>query len=581
MRDTPGGVTTAKVDAVLAVRNLAFTHPGDIGGFSDVSFKTPTGVTAALIGVNGVGKTTLMRLLAGDLSPDDGMVDVPGMFVWMPQEVGFGPHEAQRDIRRMLGRFAPAPLDTINAAIQDAEVALAGGDDMAGVRLGEELARWGDLGGYELEGRWDAACRSVLGVGFDDVASRDATTLSGGERKGLVLAVILDAPGIDTLLLDEPDNYLDVPGKRRLESALRASRQTILVISHDRALLSAGTDRIVTLEAGGAWVHPGSYADYEQAREDRQRRLGDVRKRWDDEERRLHRYYKLLKERARYYDNFAPKADAAETRWKHWVAAGPPPAPVTDQQVKVLIRGGGSGRRMLKLADIAIDGLVEEFSADVRVGDRIGLIGPNGTGKTHLVKVIVAGTPDHTGEVPGAVGGSDSIDRGHDGHVEVGTNVRGGYFAQINEQPDFVGRQPLDIAMEVAGNHERAMGALARYGLAGTAGQDYATLSGGQKARLSILLLELAGVNLLLLDEPTDNLDIDSAKALEEALEGFDGAVVTVSHDRAHLATLDQFWHLGDDGRMRHLTDAAVATTVLLEGLDAVHPSAAMPLRLP
>jgi ATPase subunit of ABC transporter with duplicated ATPase domains len=560
---------------VLAVTDLAFTHPGDIGGFSDVSFKVPTGATAALVGPNGVGKTTLMRLLAGELEPDDGTVSVPGSAVWMPQEVGFGPDAAQRDIRRMLGRFAPAPLDGVNAAIQAAEDELAAGDDMAGVRLAEALARWGDLGGYELEGRWDAACRRVLGVGFDEVATRDATTLSGGERKGLVLAAILDAPGIDTLLLDEPDNYLDVPGKRRLEEALRSSRQTILLISHDRALLAAAPTRIVTMEAGGAWVHHGSYTDYEAARSERQERLGDALKRWQDEERRLYRYFKLLKERARYYDNFAPKADAAESRWQRWVDAGPPPAPVADQRVSVRLRGGGSGRRMLKLADIAIDGLVQEFSADVRVGDRIGLIGPNGTGKTHLVRVIVANSPDPSGEVPGTDGVA------HSGHVEVGTNVRAGYFAQINEQPEFVGRQPLAIALDAARNHERAMAALARYGLAGTARQDYETLSGGQKARLSILLLELAGVNLLLLDEPTDNLDIDSAKALEQALEGFEGAVVAVSHDRAHLDALDQYWHLDTDGRMRHLTDAAAARTVLLDGIDAVHPSAAMPLRLP
>ncbi len=548
---------------MLAVTDLAFTHPGDIGGFSDVSFRVPTGATAGLIGTNGVGKTTVMRLLAGELVADDGVVEAPGSVRYMPQEVGFGPEESARDLRRLLGRFAPPPLDEVNADLCDAEDALAGGDDMAGVALAEHLVRWGDLGGYELEARWDAACRRVLGLGFDEVGHRDATTLSGGERKGLVLAVLVGVPGIDTLLLDEPDNYLDVPGKRRLEQSLARSPQTILLISHDRGLLSAAPDRLVTLEVGGAWVHHGSYATYEQARSDRQERLGDALERWQVEERRLYRYFKLLKERARYYDNFAPKADAAESRWRKWVEKGPPPAPAPDQHVRVRMRGGTTGRRMLKLVDVGVPGLVEPFSADVRVGDRIGLIGPNGTGKTHLVRVLADDLPDH------------------DGRVELGATVRPGYFTQINEQPDLVGRQPLDVVADVTGNTERTMNALARYGLVGTARQDYETLSGGQKARLAILLLELAGVNLLLLDEPTDNLDIDSALALEQALEGFDGAVVTVSHDRAHLRSLDRFWHLDHDGSMRELTDVDDALAVLLDGVGAVHPSAAMPLRLP
>jgi ATPase subunit of ABC transporter with duplicated ATPase domains len=534
---------------VISVDALSFLHPGAATGFDDVSFVVPRGTTAALIGDNGVGKTTLLRILAGELAADDGAAAVSGTVRYMPQEVGFA--DRSLSVRQLLSSFAPSPLDEIGERIARAERRLAEGDDAAGMELGDALSAWGDLGGYELEATWDLAARSILGTGIDDVGERAATTLSGGERKRLVLEVLLGS-GVDVLLLDEPDNYLDIPAKRALEDRLRASAQTILLVSHDRELLSAAPARIVTLESRGAWVHHGDFRTYDDAFERRQAALGDELQRWHDEEQRLRDLVRILKERARYSDVFAPKAKAAETRWRRFRDTGPPPPPSAQQTVGLRLVGGDSGKRMLTLDRVEIPGLVSPFEEEIRQGDRVGLIGPNGTGKTRLMRALAGDT-----------------DTDHRGELRTGARVQPGYFAQVTETPELAGRTPLDAVQERTGNLERAMAILGRYGLAGTARQVYDTLSGGQKARLEILLLELAGVNLLLLDEPTDNLDLVSCRALELALDGFNGAVLAVSHDRAFLRHLDRFLHVDDDGTVRAIADADTAIQVLLDGIDA------------
>ena len=410
--------------------------------------------------------------------------------------------------------------------------------------------------GYELEALWDVACQRVLGCGLEQAAERDARSLSGGERKQLVLEVLLGSP-IDVLLLDEPDNYLDVPAKVALEQRLRASGRTILFISHDRELLRHAPTRIVTLERGGAWVHHGGYDTYEQAHQDRQARLGDALRRWQDEEQRLRDLVRILKERARYSDTFAPKARAAESRWRRFVDGGPPPPPVPDQRVHIRLDGRESGRRIAKLAGLAVPDLVRPFATDLRLGDRVGLVGPNGAGKTHLLRAVRdQARPDGDG-----------------GPVHLGAGVAVGFFAQVTDNPDLAGRTPGEAVDAVTGNRERTMGTLARYGLAGGATQPYETLSGGQKARLEILLLELGGTNLLLLDEPTDNLDIASSEALETALDSFRGAILAVSHDRAFLRRLDRFLYLDTDGSVHELADADVVVSALLDGLGAVSPA--------
>jgi ATPase subunit of ABC transporter with duplicated ATPase domains len=528
----------------VVVSNLAYAHPGGDLLFSEVSFKISPGQHVGLVGANGVGKSTLFRILAGLLPADDGDVDI-GAFAYMPQDVGVGP-ESGRTVRELLLEAAPARLRSAGERMLAAERELAAGADPAGagMRLGEAIGDWSELGGYELEGQWDAACRRIVRAPLEEVGARATTELSGGERKRLVLEVLFSGDAT-VLLLDEPDNFLDVPAKLDLEARIAASKKTVLLISHDRDLLSAATNAILTLEANGTWVHGGSYRTYPEARERRQELLGDRLEQWKREERRLFHFYKTMKQRAAISDALARRADAAETRWRRFVDAGPPPAPVVDQHIRPRIRGGDSARIVVALRDVGIDGLVRPFEDEIHFGERVGLIGPNGSGKTHLIRLL-AGEPI-----------------AHEGELRIGNRVSPGLFTQLNTRADLEHRGVLDVAVQRLGAVEPSMRALARYRLQEAANRSTDTLSGGQKARLEILTLELEGHNLLLLDEPTDNLDIDSAEALEGALESFVGTVVAVSHDRAFLRPLDRLLLLAHDGSVYALPDVESALAAL------------------
>jgi ATPase subunit of ABC transporter with duplicated ATPase domains len=531
--------------AHVTCTSLAYAHPGGDLLFTDVSFHVSPGDHVGVVGANGVGKSTLFRVLTGALPLDEGDFTIGGRLAYMPQDVGVG--DDARTVRELLTALAPSALRSAGQRMLRAESALAEGDDSAGMDLGAAIGEWSALGGYEIEAQWDAACRRIVRAPFGEMADRQAATLSGGERKRLVLEVLF-ASDAEVLLLDEPDNFLDVPAKRELEQQIAASRKTILLISHDRDLLSSAVRSVLTLEGNGCWVHPGSYATYPQAREERQRKLGDAVKRWKEEERRLHRLMKTFKERARYSSDWAKKADAAETRWLRFADSGPPPAPVTDQQIKMRIRGGDSARLALVVKQLGISDLVRPFSEEVHFGERVAVVGPNGGGKTSLMR---------------AFAGENGL--ALRGEVRVGNRVSIGHFTQLNVRGDFSGRKVLEVVVERVPGVERAMAALARYGLAEAAGRQYDVLSGGQKARLEILCLELDGHNLLLLDEPTDNLDIDSSEALEAALEGFEGTVVAVSHDRAFLRRMDRFLMVLHDGSVLALPDFDSMMEALVE----------------
>jgi ATPase subunit of ABC transporter with duplicated ATPase domains len=527
----------------ISISDLAYAHPGGDLLFSEVSFRVPAGRCAGLVGANGVGKTTLLRIAAAELEATGGTVAIADGAAYMPQDIGSSPGT----VRELLLATTPPRLRRTGRAVIDAECALEGGDADAGVRLGEAIGDWSELGGYELEGRWDAACRRVLAASLDEAGDRPAATLSGGERKRLALDLLL-ASEADVLLLDEPDNFLDIPSKRWLEDSLRASRKTVVMISHDREVLAAACDMVVTLEGRGCWVHGGSYRDYAAAREHRQKLMGDRVQQWKDEERRLYRLMKTFKERARYAPDWAKKADAAESRWRRFADEGPPPAPVVDRQIKPRLKGGDSARRAIVLEDLTIPGLISRASDEVHFGERVSLIGPNGAGKSHLMRLIAGEDVEHTGV------------------ARLGPRVTPGLFTQHNTRAGFGQGTVLDVVLALTGSVEKAMGALARYGLHEASRRAADTLSGGQRARLEILCLELEGHNLLLLDEPTDNLDVLSAEALEEALEGFEGTVLATSHDRAFLRRLDRFLLLDGDGSLTSIPDIGRALEALGAG---------------
>jgi ATPase subunit of ABC transporter with duplicated ATPase domains len=547
----------------IAVSGLAYAHPGGDLLFSDVSFRVAPGRHAGLVGTNGVGKSTLLRILAGELDAAEGEAVHGGRLLLMRQDVGLD--ITGQTVRGLLTGLAPHALRNAGERVAEAERRLARGEMDAGMALGEAIGDWSALGGYELEAQWDSSCRRIVRAGFAELADRPAATLSGGERKQLVLDVLLGSDA-DVLLLDEPDNFLDVPAKLSLERRIRESSKTVLMISHDRAVLAGAVDSIVTLEGHGAWIHGESYASYPEARRARQERMGDAVKRWQEEEKRLREQVRIWKERAKYSDVLAPRANAMETRWKRFVDLGPPPAPVVDQAITVRLGfPPDSARIVLRLRAYGVAGadegdwLVRPFSEEVHFGERVGVIGPNGGGKTALMRALAGAREDGD-------------------ELRLGPRVSTGFFTQLQTRADWLGRPVLEIVQEHINGVQAAMGALARYGLAEAARRPYDVLSGGEKARLEVLVLELEGHNLLLLDEPTDNLDIDSSEALEAALEGFTGTVVAVSHDRAFLQALDRFLMVLHDGTVLALPTYEPALQALLEPERATEVRLAKPL---
>ncbi len=521
-----------------------------------VSFRVGEGHKTALIGPNGTGKTTLLRIIAGDLTADEGAVTRSGALGIMRQFVG----QVRDDttVRDLLVSAAPPALARAAKAVDDAELAMMETDDEpTQMRYAQAIADWGDSGGYELETTWDEVTMAALGIPFDRAQHRAASTLSGGEQKRLVLEALFSGPD-ELLLLDEPDNYLDVPGKRWLETKLAESRKSVLFVSHDRELLANAATRIVTLEPGvlgaSAWTHGGGFETYLKARQDRNARFEELRRRWDEEHLKLKELVNMYKNKAAFRSDMANRYHAAQTRLAKFLEAGPPEALPMEQNVSMRLRGGRTAKRAVVASKLELTGLMKPFSTEIWFGDRVGVLGSNGSGKSHFLRLLAGGGTDPDKEHQ-PVSDVDIAEVPHEGTVKLGARIRPGFFAQTHSRPDLLGRTLLDI-LHRGDEHRSGLGreaasaVLDRYGLAGQAEQRYDSLSGGQQARLQILLLELSGATLLLLDEPTDNLDLHSAEALEHAIDAFEGTVLAVTHDRWFARSFDRFLVFGSDGKV-------------------------------
>ncbi|MEN8041490.1 MAG: ATP-binding cassette domain-containing protein [Actinomycetota bacterium] len=501
----------------IEIQSVSYSYPDGTTPIENASFRVPTGSVTALVGPNGVGKTTMLELIAGHKRVAEGHIRSDTEIAYMRQNPGFD-DLTSATVLDALALSLPAELRPVHGRLQELYTAVGEGD---GIALAHELELWQSLGGYEAEARWDQVTRAVLRQGLTDASDRKLAELSGGERKSIILRAYLLST-VQTLILDEPDNFLDLFSKAWLGSELRNSGKTILLVSHDRKLLTQAVDRMVALEHNDVWTHGGTYATFPAERRKRIAKLAKDLDAWKAEERRLYRYFKLLKQRAGASEALANRADAAQSRWERFVAAGPPQLPPPEREITTKFRGSRTGNEAIRFTEFEVEDLVAPFSVKIYNEDRVALLGENGVGKTTFLKKIVGANPSE------------------DDTIRFGPTARTGYFSQTNVIDD-PALPLLDVVRPHFPNEQAAKSALGRYGLADHTKHRLRQLSGGQKARVQLLILERDDPNVLLLDEPTDNLDLESILIIEEALMELEATLLAITHDATFTRVFERF----------------------------------------
>lgn len=516
--------------AVLSVRNLAKYWGADVL-FRNVSFLVNEGEKVALVGRNGTGKTTLLRIIAGLLGYDEGAVSLAkgcrAGYLTQDPEFSLGPDAT-----------LSAEAQSVLAHLDDWEVELRSLEEkMARVEREDELTsimeRYGRLAEkFEMAGGYDAPARVkaiLFGLGFgEEDLEKPVKVLSGGQKVRLGLAkILLEEP--DLMLMDEPTNHLDLAATEWLEEYLRSLRVAALIVSHDRYFLDRVTTQTLELAHETAELYAGSYSFYVQ---EKQRRLEAARDAYERQQREIARIQFFIdKFRAGTRATMAKSREKALARMERLER---PPAEEKTMGLRFNMEFD-TGREVLKTKNLtkAYDKLLfSGVGLRLYKGERVALVGPNGAGKTTLIKIL------HGLERPTA------------GSFMWGVGVRRGYFSQDLDSLNYQNTCLQEI-MDLPGfTRFEAQSLLGRFLFSGEEVQKpIAACSGGERNRLSLAKLMVTGANVLLLDEPTNHLDLESKQVLEEALVEFPGTVIFVSHDRYFVDRVaTKIWEFAEDG---------------------------------
>ena len=514
---------------ILTIENLAKSY-GEKVLFHDVTFGIDAGDKIGLIGVNGTGKSTFLKVIAGVDTPDEGQVVKGGSITveYLPQEPEFSPQESvlaqvfygrapvMRVLREYEQTLADSQKNPDDASLQKKLI-----------QLSQEMD---SLGGWQLE----SEAKTVLTkLGIDDFTAK-AGTLSGGQRKRIALARALITPS-DLLILDEPTNHIDNETVDWLEEYLANRKGALLMVTHDRYFLDRVTNRIIELDRGTLYTYSGNYSQFlEQKVEREERQEASERKRQN-----------LLRNELAWMRRGAQaRSTKQKARIQRFEELSAQKAETTDAKLELSAGSSRLGRKIIELENISqtFDDkvLIRDFSYIVLKNDRVGIVGPNGSGKSTLLHIITGQlTPDA-------------------GTVDIGQTVKIGCFSQESNELD-QDKTVLEYIKEAGhflptaeGGMISAAQMLERFLFPpNVQWTPIAKLSGGEKRRLQLLRVLMEAPNVLLLDEPTNDLDVQTLTVLEEYLDDFPGAVILVSHDRYFLDRLvDKIFAFEGDGRI-------------------------------
>lgn len=500
--------------ALLAAYNIAKSY-GDRVLFSSVNFELQAKSRTGLVGANGTGKTTLFRLLAGQEQANSGQIslDKNTKIGYMEQHAAF---EEERSVyEETLSLFSPLMADEAALEQLNHQIERQTGDlDQLVKKQNALLERYQQNGGLTYQARTRSM---LLGMGFSQSdLSLPMKALSGGQQSKVQMCKLL-LSGADLLLLDEPTNHLDIQSVEWLESFLQTYPGALLVVSHDRYFLDKICTSILSLEHGSVKRYAGNYSQFYQKRE--QQRIEEERH-YKNAQREIQRMESMITQLRRW--NREKSIRTAESKEKQLaklkdsVKAPTPVAPTLGFSLSVAQISGQDVLIAEHLSKAYNKPLFTDVSLHIRKGERVFLLGPNGCGKTTLFRILMKKIKPDVGL------------------VQYGANVRPGYYDQTQS-----GLSPRATALEEIQNayphmnDTQARSALAMFLFRGDdVFKPIAALSGGEKARIELLKLMLSESNFLLLDEPTNHLDADSREALENALEGYEGTLFAITHDR-------------------------------------------------